>query len=364
MRSSSPWVRFGVVQLRAELRSAAGCAPSALSSRKASVSALRAPGRGPAWLDLACVVDVAGWHGHGTPPRVGRRDCSSSPTFLDGGGRASGAGGALGLVGRPRTRRRRYRCWPVTASASRLIAWLTGCLGWDDVIGSPALVALATSGEVGIAWAIFMSRVVSTFSGRQPDLVVGAVEHQVAARLGEVEQVEGLAGDLDVLQGRHVEGGDEQQLVGLVEGLEDVLVERGGGVDDDVVEVRLEDREDPRDQRRRGSSPWRRAAPARPGSRSPRRCGVSSGSSTVKSRLALERDGVGDGARGEQLEGDRDVAEAEVEVDQADPRRPRRAVRRDREVRGDRGLADPALGGEDREQRARRARRHRGCSGR
>ena len=111
--------------------------------------------------------------------------------------------------------------------ASLVIAWLTGCRGWALTIGSPELVACATWDDVGMAEEIDIASVLSTFSGGEPDLVVGPVEHQAPARLREVEQVERLDRDLDVLQRGHVEGGDEQHLVGLVERLQGVLVEGG-----------------------------------------------------------------------------------------------------------------------------------------
>ena len=128
----------------------------------------------------------------------------------------------------------------------------------DRVLGLGADDRLAGVGRVrdlrtrsGSRRRCVMPSVLSTLSGGEPDLVVGPVEDQVAVGLREVQQVEGLDGDLDVLQRRDVERGDQQQLVGLVEGLEDVLVEGRGGVDDDVVEVRLEQAQDPADQRRR-----------------------------------------------------------------------------------------------------------------
>ena len=94
-----------------------------------------------------------------------------------------------------------------------------------------------------------MPSVLSTLSAVSPTLSSARLSTRWRRGLREVEQVEGLDGDLDVLQRRHVERGDQQQLVGLVERLEDVLVEGRGGVDDDVVEVRLEQAQDPADQR-------------------------------------------------------------------------------------------------------------------
>jgi hypothetical protein len=55
-----------------------------------------------------------------------------------------------------------------------------------------------------------------------------------------------------------------------------------------------------------------------------------------------------DGVRGEQLERDRDVAEGEVEVDQADLAGAL-VGQGERQVHCNRGLPDPALGREDRD---------------
>ena len=46
---------------------------------------------------------------------------------------------------------------------------------------------------------------------------------------------------------------------------------------------------------------------------------MSSGSSDLEVEAALEVDRVRDRVRREQLQGDRDVAEGQVEVDEADP---------------------------------------------
>ena len=69
------------------------------------------------------------------------------------------------------------------------------------------------------------------------------------------------------------------------------------------------------------------------------------------SRLSTSGHRVGDGVGGEQLQRDGDVAEGEVEVDEADLAAA--AVgQRGREVGGERGLAAAALGREDRDQLA------------
>ena len=102
---------------------------------------------------------------------------------------------------------------------------LSWCSGSLTITGLPALVAAAISSELAIWAATVMPRMPSTLSALMPDLVVGAVEHQVPVVPGDVERVERLDGDLDVLQRRHVEGGDQHDLVGLVERGEHLLVE-------------------------------------------------------------------------------------------------------------------------------------------
>ena len=173
------------------------------------------------------------------------------------GARVAGLGGGAGAT-------------PIAASASRLIAWLTGCLGCDAddrLTGVGRVRDLAR--RSGSPAAIVMSERALDLVRGQPDLVVGPVEDQVATWLREVEQVERLDGDLDVLQRRHVERGDQQQLVGLVERLEDVLVE--GRARCRRRRSRSSASAAPGSGRpaTAGSSPWRRAAPARPASESP-----------------------------------------------------------------------------------------------
>ena len=71
----------------------------------------------------------------------------------------------------------------------------------------------------------------------EADLLVGPVQHEVPVAGDQVEQVEGLDGDLGVLDRRDVERGHDDALVGLVEGAEHLVVEAGRRVDDDEVEV-------------------------------------------------------------------------------------------------------------------------------
>src|SRR6478752_2012572 len=69
----------------------------------------------------------------------------------------------------------------------------------------------------------------------QADLRAGAVQEQVAPLLGVVEKVERLKRELDVLDRRHVERRDEQELVGAIERREHRAVEERRRVDDDDV---------------------------------------------------------------------------------------------------------------------------------
>ena len=80
-------------------------------------------------------------------------------------------------------------------------------------------------------------------------------------------------------------------------------------------------------------------------------CGVSERLDRSGVEAVAERHGVGDGVRGEELQGDRDVAEREVEVDQADAVASTLGEGHG-EVRRQRGLAAPTLGREDRDQDA------------
>ena len=113
----------------------------------------------------------------------------------------------------------------------------TGWSGLDRTIGLPWLVALATAVRARQRNRDLHVQDVLDVVRRQADLVVGAVEHQVPVVRDEVQEVERLDGDLGVLDGRHVEGGNDEALVGLVERVEDLVVEARRGVDDDVVEV-------------------------------------------------------------------------------------------------------------------------------
>ena len=139
---------------------------------------------------------------------------------------------------------------PVSRVENSRSVLLNAWFGFWLMSGCPALVAAAMSIDVSTMVATGMPRIDSTRSAPEPDVVVGPVEQQVAVVAGDVEHLEGLERDLDVLQGRDVERGDDDALVGLVEGGQRLLVEGGRGVDDDVVERLAQRLEDPRDQHR------------------------------------------------------------------------------------------------------------------
>ena len=166
----------------------------------------------------------------------------------------------------------------------------------------------------------------------------------------DAEHLEGVEGDLDVLERRHVERRDDHGLVGLLEHRQRLLVERRRRVDHDVVEHRAQRHQGLADQRR--GDPLADVGVAR--------CGkhldgvLVAGQQRVEQRhvdVALRADRVLDRVGREQLQGDRDVTEGQVEVDQA-----HLAValvgERQGEVDRDRGLADAALRREHRDDRA------------
>ena len=125
--------------------------------------------------------------------------------------------------------------------------WLTGCLGSSSTIGHPAVDRgghVPGAGDLG-------RRSASAGSSRprviaRPTLESAPVQHDPPALAREVEQVQGLQGELEVLQRRDVQGGDQRDHVGDVERREHLVVEGGRGVDDDVVEVPAQHVEDPR----------------------------------------------------------------------------------------------------------------------
>ncbi len=148
----------------------------------------------------------------------------------------------------------------------------------------------------------------------------------------------------------HVERGDEHALVGLVEGGERLLVERRGRVDHDVVERLAEGADDPRHQPR--GDPLAGVGV--------RRCGEHHEGVLVAGEQAIEHldvdvvlraDRLLDGVRREELHRDRDVAEGQVEVDQADLAGALLG-QGEGQVDRDRGLADATLGREDRDHLA------------
>src|SRR6478735_5556205 len=82
------------------------------------------------------------------------------------------------------------------------------------------------------------------------DGVVGPVQQQVEVAVADVEHLDGVEGDLDVLQGRDVERRDDDALVGLVQGGQRLLVEGRRGVDHDEVVHGPQGAQDLRDEQR------------------------------------------------------------------------------------------------------------------
>ena len=120
------------------------------------------------------------------------------------------------------------------------MAALDGWLGVEVRMGTPELVDAAMSMDVVIWVEMSMPRIDSTFCGVDADGVVGPVEQQVPVAAADVEHLEGVQGDLDVLEGGHVERRDDHALVGLLERGQRLLVEGGRRVDHDVVEHRAQ----------------------------------------------------------------------------------------------------------------------------
>ena len=172
---------------------------------------------------------------------------------------------------------------------------------------------------------------------------------QLLARV--VEQLERLEGQLEVLQRRDVQGGEQREHVAPVERGEHLVVEGRRGVHDDEVELLLEHVEHRRPTRLAGIDS---AASGSSGATSvvrPGECGVSSDRDRRGVEVVGKRHRVGDRVRREQLQRDRHVAEGQVEVDQADLA-PAAVGEGGGQVGGQGRLAAAALGGEDRDELA------------
>src|SRR4249920_1678852 len=176
----------------------------------------------------------------------------------------------------------------------------------------------------------------------QADLGAGAVEQQVAALLGVVQEVERLKRELDVLDRRHVERRDEQELVGAIERREHRAVKERRGVDDDDVVALLGDREQVAEAllgHELGILGAKRG-------REDVHAGLVSGDVSRQSvgvELATCHDEVIDRLLGLDAHHDGRVAELEIQVEEQ--RAPLLLARKDdREVRGQDGLAGAALG--------------------
>ncbi len=193
--------------------------------------------------------------------------------------------------------------------------------------------------------------------GPQAHLGVGPVEHDDPGVLGAAEHVEGVDGDPEVLHGRDVERGDEDEGIGEVARRQHVLGERRRRVDDDVVVVlpsHLEQLGGDVDRDPVGIARVVRGADHVEAAVLVHGDEASTASSSMWPLIATASK---IDLRGHQLQADRDVAEREVEVDEQ--RLDARCSRGGRaEVRGQGRLADAALGGEDRDDLALLGRRH------
>ena len=89
----------------------------------------------------------------------------------------------------------------------------------------------------GICAAIGALSVFSTSPSASPTLESARLSTTPPALARVVEQVERLERELEVLQRRDVERGEQRDDVALVERGEHVVVERRRGVDDDEVEL-------------------------------------------------------------------------------------------------------------------------------
>ena len=145
-----------------------------------------------------------------------------------------------------------------------------------------------------------------------PDLEFARLRTKRTPRRGEREQLERLHREAHVLQRRHVEAAEHQQLVGPVERGQHRPVEEGRGVDDDDV-VRLPRHLEQAGQLRLvtslvlGRSGAGRMSSPHVLRRSPR---------ASRSRARPGDDEVVDGLLGLESEHDRGVAELQVEVEQ------------------------------------------------
>ena len=181
----------------------------------------------------------------------------------------------------------------------------------------------------------------------QADLGVGPVEDHAPLVARVVEQVERLQRQLEVLQGGDVERRHEPEHLARVEGREHVVGERRRRVDDDVVEHAAQDPQHVGDQVG-GDALRSPRLERRDQRREPGRVRCEQAGEPGLVERAGERDRVGDGVGREELQGDRDVAEGQVEVDQADLLATVLGQRHG-EVRRDRRLPAAALGREDRD---------------
>ena len=203
------------------------------------------------------------------------------------------------------------------------------------------LTASGTAQSLGISKRTPCSSAAST-SPLHPDVGVRPVQDDADSLRREREELQCLQAQPDVLDRRHVEPAQEQQLVRAVERRQHRPVEERRGVDDDHLVRLLGHLEQPAELRLGDEARRPPAGLAPAGPRRPLRAGSCSRRAS-RVELARRDDQVVDRLVGLDTEHDRGVSELEVKVEE---QRLLSAVLRERrgEVRRHDGLAGPALG--------------------
>ena len=245
-------------------------------------------------------------------------------TCCSGGGRPRF--GACGTRGgsRPSLRRASTRRPASRLARAASMAWLTGCLGCALTIGSPRLVAWATCGRGRDRRPRSSCRACSRpCPAVSPTLASARLSTRCRVACGKLSRSSVSTAILTFFS-----VGTSSVVTSSSSSVSSnacrTCSSKAGGVSTTTKSKWLLSRlQDPADQRRRDGVLGVRLHRRDQRARRPRGCVVSSGSSTREVEAALEVHRVGDRARREQLQGDRDVAEGQVEVDQADPVRRR-----------------------------------------
>ena len=230
------------------------------------------------------------------------------------------------------------------------MAWLTACLGWALTIGSPELVAWATWDEVGIAAAIVMPSVLSTLSGVSPTLSSARLRIRWRWLRGKLSRSSVSTATLTFFR-----VGTSSVVTSSISSVSSnawrAYSSKAGEVSTTTKSKWLLSRLSTRPISGGGMVSFASGCTGATSALTLSLYVVSSGSQHLEVEAALQVHHVGHRAGREQLEGDGDVAEGQVEVDQADPAGAA-AGQGEREVHRQGRLADPALGGEHRDQGA------------